>query len=49
VCPTQAAADVADYKKYEQQLSAKRALATRDGGSAGSVIAPTFLPKLPVN
>jgi phospholipid/cholesterol/gamma-HCH transport system substrate-binding protein len=49
VCPAQAAADVADYKKYEQQLTAKRALATRDGGSAGSVIAPTFLPKLPVN
>jgi hypothetical protein len=49
LCPKQAAADAADYTKYEQNLSERRALAVAHGQIAGSVTAPGFQPKLPVN
>ena len=49
VCPKQAAADIAAYKKYQGGLTARRALAVRNGRSASSVAAPPFQPKLPVN
>jgi phospholipid/cholesterol/gamma-HCH transport system substrate-binding protein len=49
LCPKQAAADSADYKKYEQSLSVRRALAVARGNSANSVTASGFQPKLPVH
>ncbi len=49
LCPKQAAADSADYKQYESNLTAKRALATRQGSGTSSVTAPPFQPKLPVH
>jgi phospholipid/cholesterol/gamma-HCH transport system substrate-binding protein len=49
ICGTSAAADAADYRKYEQQVKLDRALAVARGQSASSVIAKPFLPKLPVN
>jgi phospholipid/cholesterol/gamma-HCH transport system substrate-binding protein len=47
ICPTQAAADKADYEKYEKDLGLERDLAEASGKSASSVIAPGFEPKLP--
>jgi phospholipid/cholesterol/gamma-HCH transport system substrate-binding protein len=49
LCPKQASADIAAYRHYESSLSARRALATSQGQSGTSVIAPTFQPKLPVH
>jgi phospholipid/cholesterol/gamma-HCH transport system substrate-binding protein len=47
ICPTQAAADASDYKKYEDDVGLARNLAEAHGLKATSVIAPGFEPKLP--
>jgi phospholipid/cholesterol/gamma-HCH transport system substrate-binding protein len=49
LCPKQAAADAAAYRQYESKLAVRRALAISQGSGSGSVLAPTFQPRLPVN